>query len=548
MNKSLKLKISLVSIAITLVLGGFYYYIALPAFNIHSKGFWEFIILLFVILTVTSAILQRKKFHFEQIKTSKTGLLSILKQSKLTYALTILTGLLIVVFLIGTLLSSPIVNARKYQKLINIKDANFQEDIQQVSYNEIPLLDRASAALLGSRKMGSMVEYVSQFEVSEHYTQINYNNRPVRVTPLEYGNIFKWLTNRKQGIPAYIKIDMATQNVECVKLPQGIKYTDAEHFGRYIYRYLRFRYPTYIFDTINFEIDDQGVPYWICPAKDYTIGLFGGQTIKNVVMVNAVTGEHRNYKVEDVPTWVDRVYSSDLLVAYYDYYGSLKHGYLNTLFSQKDCLQTTEGYNYIALDDDVWMYTGVTSVGGDESLVGFILCNQRTAETKYYSISGAKEYSAMQSAEGKVQNLGYQATFPLLLNVANEPTYILTLKDSAGLVKKYAMINIEQYTVVATGDTITECEANYITQLKDSNLVTNETGDIAGNASGVVSKVAQVVIDGNTHFYVMLEGYDEIFDFDVAKYIDIIRYNVGDSIAFSYMQGSSICTVTEILS
>ncbi|SES92185.1 hypothetical protein [[Clostridium] polysaccharolyticum] len=545
MKKSIKMKISLISIAVTLILGGIYYYLALPAINIHSEGFWGFIILLFIILTITSAVMQRKKFHEVQHADKKLHLLKILKQSKLTYGLSILTACLIAVFLIGSILSSPIVNAKQYQKLIHISDGDFKEDIKQISYNEIPLLDRDSASLLGSRKMGSMVEYVSQFEVSEHYSQINYNNRPVRVTPLRYGNLFKWLSNRRSGIPAYMKIDMATQKVECVKLSKGIKYTDAEHFGRYIYRYLRLRFPTYIFDHINFEIDEDGIPYWICPAISYKIGLFGGRTIKNTVIVNAVTGEYKNYKVEDVPTWVDRVYSSELLISYYDYYGSLKHGYLNTLFSQKDCLQTTEGYNYIALNDDVWMYTGVTSVGGDESLVGFILCNQRTAETKYYSVSGAKEYSAMQSAEGKVQNLGYNATFPLLLNVANEPTYILTLKDSAGLVKKYAMINIEQYTVVATGDTITECENNYITQLKNSNLV-NKDSEVSGNASGVISKIAQVVIDGNTHYYVMLEGYKEIFDFNVSEKIRIIQYDIGDSIAFQYIQGGDVCKVTEL--
>lgn len=546
MKKSIKLKISLISIAVTLLIGAIYYYVALPAINIHSQGFWEFIILLFIILTVTSGILQRKKFNLTHTKGQKHALIKTLQQSKLTYALSILTIILVLVFIVGTILSSPIVNAKKYQQLINLKDADFQEDIPQISYNEIPLLDKASASLLGSRKMGSMVEYVSQFEVSEHYTQINYNNQPVRVTPLEYGNIFKWFSNRGDGIPAYIKIDMATQNVECVKLSQGIKYTDAEHFGRYIYRYLRFRYPTYIFDTINFEIDDDGVPYWICPAKTYTIGLFGGEAVSNVVIVNAVTGEHTNYKVEDVPTWVDRVYSSELLISYYNYYGSLKHGYLNTLFSQKDCLQTTEGYNYIALNDDVWMYSGVTSVGGDESLVGFILSNQRTGETKYYSISGAKEYSAMQSAEGKVQNLGYNATFPLLLNVAKEPTYVLTLKDSAGLVKKYAMVNIEQYTIVAIGDTITECERNYITQLKDSNVV-SEDSEVSGTASGVISKIAQVVVDGNTHYYMMLEGYDDIFDVDVSKIVSIVKYNIGDSIAFSYVQGAELSTVTDLL-
>lgn len=547
MKKSAKIKIALLSIAITLVLGGIYYYLALPAVNIHSQGFWEFIILLFVILTATSGIMQREKFNFAQFKGQKKALRKTLKQSKLTYLLVIVTVLLIAIFIIGTVLSSPIVNAKKYQQLINLEEGNFQEDIQQISYNEIPLLDKDSASLLGSRKMGSMVEYVSQFEVSNHYTQINYQNKPVRVTPLEYGNIFKWFSNRKEGIPAYIKIDMATQNIECVKLSEGIKYTDAEHFGRNIYRYLRFRYPTYIFDNINFEIDEEGVPYWICPAKDFTIGLFGGEAIKNVVLVNAVTGEHTNYKVEDVPTWVDRVYSSELLISYYDYYGTLKHGYFNTLFSQKDCLQTTEGYNYIAQNDDVWMYTGVTSVGGDESLVGFVLANQRTAETKYYSISGAKEYSAMQSAEGKVQNLGYNATFPLLLNVANEPTYVLTLKDSAGLVKKYAMVNIEQYTIVAIGDTITECERNYISQLKDSHLVSSDS-EVAGKASGVISKIAQVVVEGNTHYYMMLEGYNDIFDINVSENIEIIKYNVGDSIAFSFIQEAQVCEVTELLS
>lgn len=547
MSKSAKIKISLISIFITLALGGIYYYFALPAVNIHSQGFWEFIILLFVVLTVSSGILQRKKFSFTQFKGQKGALRKTLKQSKLTYSLVILTVLLIVIFIIGTVLSSPIVNAKKYQQLIHLEDGNFQDDIQQISYSEIPLLDKDSATLLGSRKMGSMVEYVSQFEVSDHYTQINYQNQPVRVTPLEYGNIFKWFSNRKSGIPAYIMIDMATQNIECVKLSEGIKYTDAEHFSRNIYRYLRFRYPTYIFDPINFEINEEGVPYWICPAKDYTIGLFGGEIIKNVVLVNAITGEHTNYKVEDVPTWVDRVYSSELLISYYNYYGTLKHGYFNTLFSQKDCLQTTEGYNYIALNDDVWMYTGVTSVGGDESLVGFILSNQRTAETKYYSISGAKEYSAMQSAEGKVQNLGYNATFPLLLNVANEPTYVLTLKDSAGLVKKYAMVNIEQYTIVSIGDTITECERNYITQLKDSHLV-SEDSEVAGTASGVISKIAQVVLEGNTHYYLMLEGYDDIFDVNLAENIGIVKYNEGDSIAFSFIQESEKCVVTELLS
>jgi len=546
MKKSTKVKISVVSIIIAAIIGFIYYYITLPAINIHSAGFWKFIIVLFVILTAISGLFSTSKkvnhivnhhesFHFREF----------VRGSKLTFICSIVTISLLVIFVVGYILSSPIVNAKKYQQLIHIEDANFQDDIQQISYSEIPLLDRASASLLGSRKMGSMVEYVSQFEVAEHYTQINYNNRPVRVTPLRYGSLFKWLSNRSKGIPAYITIDMANQTVNCIKLESGMKYTDSEHFGRYIYRYLRFRYPTYIFDNIKFEIDDNGTPYWICPVKDFTIGLFGGETIKNVVLVNAVTGEHHNYRIDQVPTWCDNVYNADLLDSYYNYYGSLKHGYLNTLFSQKDCLQTTEGYNYIALDDDVWMYTGVTSVGGDESLVGFILCNQRTAETKYYAIAGAKEYSAMASAEGKVQNLGYNATFPLLLNIANEPTYIMTLKDSAGLVKKYAMVNIEQYTIVAIGDTITECEKNYISQLKSSNIKVTDVSTLP-TVTGTIESITQCVIEGNTHFYIILTGKDDIYDVSVADHVSVIRYKEGDTITFSYSEGSEVNVVSEL--
>ncbi|MDO4557156.1 MAG: CvpA family protein, partial [Lachnospiraceae bacterium] len=354
----------------------------------------------------------------------------------------------------------------KYQQLLEPVTGDFATDIDQVNYNQIPLLDKDSAELLGNRKMGSMVDMVSQFEVSSLYSQINYKSRPVRVTPLVYASPIKWFTNQKEGIPAYISIDMATQNTELVKVPEGIKYSESEYLNRNIYRHLRFRYPTYIFDQLSFEINDDGIPYWICPVKDYTIGLFGGQTIGKVVLCNAVTGACESMDVEDCPNWVDRVYPADLLIQLYDYHGTLKNGFINSVLGQKGCLQTTDGYNYLAQDDDVWVYTGVTSVSGDRSNVGFVLMNQRTRETRYYEVSGAEEYSAMESAEGQVQNLGYQATFPLLLNISNEPTYFIALKDNAGLVKKYAMVNIQKYQNVAIGDTVASCEKTYVKMLK----------------------------------------------------------------------------------
>ena len=392
-----------------------------------------------------------------------------------------------------------------------------------------------------------MVDMVSQFEADEIYSQINYKGNPVRVTPLKYASLIKWFTNRSNGIPAYIRINMATQTTELVKLKEGIKYTTSEHFNRNIYRHLRFAHPTYIYDDLSFEIDEEGTPYWIAPVKKFNIGLFGGETVGKVVLCNAVTGETEEYKIEDVPQWVDRAYSADLLVDLFDYYGTLKHGFFNSVLGQKDCLKTTDGYNYLALDDDVWMYTGVTSVNGDQSNVGFVLSNQRTMETKYYKVEGATETSAMSSAEGQVQNLKYTATFPLLLNIADEPTYFMALKDDAGLVKKYAMVNVQKYQIVAIGDSVSQCEENYLDLLLSNGVkeVEKDTREVM-TATGKITKIAQAVIDGSSHYYVMLEGSDEIFDVSVVDFIDIVKYDVGQEVTIEYKEGEKANTVMSL--
>lgn len=527
-----------------LVIAGILYYIYLPAFNIHSANFWFFIMGLIVVCMGVYAF----KRLGRQLVIREEGLphLSIdLKEVKGLKYLLVLLLFVFAVYLIGSILSSPIVNAKKYQQLLTIEERNFTDDIKEVDYNTIPLLDKNSAALLGNRKMGSLVDMVSQFEVSNDYAQINYQGKPVRVTPLVYANPVKWLTNQKKGIPAYILIDMASQNTECVKLDEGIKYSKSEYFNRYLYRHLRFRYPTYIFDDqIFFEIDEEGTPYWVCPVKKFNIGLFGGQTIGRVVLCNAVTGECVDYDVEDVPQWVDKVYSAELLTQLYDYSGILKHGYFNSILGQKDCLQSTNGYNYIALDDDVWVYSGVTSVSGDQSNVGFVLMNQRTMETRFYKVEGAIEDSAMSSAEGQVQNLGYVATFPLLLNIADEPTYFMALKDASGLVKKYAMVNVQKYQWVAIGDTIQECEKNY-NGLLSTNGIVSQNADALKTASGTITAIAPIVLEGTTHYYICLDSTDDMFDVDmsVEELVGIIRYREGDRITISYTEGYGLHSV-----
>lgn len=531
------------TILAVLILAAVYYYVEIPAINIHASGFWSFIIGILVLV-----------FVFSLGKTFKGGIHSKEDLKSLKYeirrkkSLKITVGALAIViafYVIGSILSSPIINAKKYQSLLNPETGDFAKDIDQVDYNKIPLLDKDSAELLGNRKMGSMVDMVSQFEVSSLYSQINYNGRPVRVTPLVYASFIKWFTNQKSGIPAYISIDMATQNTQLVKLPEGMKYSQSEYFNRNIYRHLRFRYPTYIFDQLSFEIDEDGTPYWICPVKKFTIGLFGGQTIGKVVLCNAITGECQSMDVKDVPSWVDRVYPADLLIQMYNYHGTLKNGFINSILGQKGCLETTSGYNYIAQDDDVWVYTGVTSVSGDRSNVGFVLMNQRTKQTKYYEIAGAEEYSAMDSAEGQVQNLGYKAAFPLLLNISGEPTYFMALKDNAGLVKKYAMVNIQKYQNVAIGDTVSSCEKTY------KKMIVKGQGANSSDAKqqtieGKITRMAQGVVEGNTHFYIVVEGSKQIFDVPIVDFMEIVKYDVGDSIKIHYVEGEPTCTVLKL--
>ena len=522
-----------------------YYYITLPAINIHSSGFWFFLL---GSVDVVMVIYVLRKAGKEIFTFGVASMHFSLKDYPALKWLGILFLLLLVVYGIGTLLSSPVINAKQYQQLMTVETRNFSEDIEEADYRSIPLLDKDSAALLGDRKMGSLVDMVSQFEVADDYTQINYNNVPVRVTPLVYASPIKWLTNQRNGIPAYIRIDMTTQDTECVMLEEGIKYSKSEYFNRNLYRHIRFRFPTYIFgDQLFFEIDDNGVPYWVCPVKKFNIGLFGGETVGRVVLVNAVTGECTDYAVEDVPTWIDKVYSAELLMQLYDYYGMYQHGFFNSILGQRDCLVTTDGYNYLALDDDVWVYTGITSVNGDQSNVGFVLMNQRTMETRYYEVEGATELSAMSSAEGQVQNLGYRASFPLLLNIADEPTYFMALKDDAGLVKKYAMVNVQKYQWVAIGDTIEECEKDYKELLSTNGIVSQSQGERL-EISGAIELIAPVVIDGSTHYYIGITGSDELFDVDVSDegLYGIVRYKEGDRISLVYTENYGLNPVQEI--
>lgn len=521
----------LINLLVTLVVGAVYFYISLPALNLQSEEFYGFVLLLCVVYILSALVTSgfdvkgasglKEYFKFIKSQCMPIGIL--------------LAGL-IVIAIVGQIVSMPIFRAGAYRDLLDVQEMNaedFSKDVSEISFSEIPTLDLASAQYLGDRQMGTLSDMVSQFEVSDAYTQINYNGQPYRVAALEYADLIKWFTNRSEGLPAYVMVNMVTQKADVIRLPegQGVKYSPSEPLNRNIARHLRFQYPTFMFGTPVFEVDDQGNPWWIAPKIVKTIGLFGGTDINGAVMVNAITGESQYY--EEVPNWVDNVYNPALIAQQYDYHGTLVHGFINSVFGQRDVKVTTRDSNYIALNDDVYMYTGITSATSDQSNLGFLLSNQRTKETKYYTAPGATEQSAMNSAMGVVQDLGYTATFPLLLNISGEPTYFIPLKDKTQLVKMYAMVNVEQYQIVATDTTVSGCEQKYISLLAEKGITLPEALPQT-TASGVIAELRSAVLDGNTYYFIRLENEEVFYSISAAKNNVAVILNVGDTVTIEH--------------
>lgn len=521
----------LIKLGIILFLGSILYYFLLPPLHLSSP--------LFLVYALFLLGLSLFLFSFA---TNKKGDL-LLAKYKSKKVLPILWGgyfLLLLFPFVLLFLGSPLFNAKTYANRIAIADAAFKEDIKGVNFNALPLLDKDSSMKLGNRVMGQMTDLVSQFTVSELYTQINYKEEIVRVTPLEYASVIKYFTNHKEGIKGYIVVNSVTGKANLVKLDKGMQYMPSAIFSKDLYRHLRFSYPTKIFGSASFEIDNEGNPYWIVPTYQYKwVGL--RKEVNGVVILDPITGKSNFYKVKDVPKWVDHVYPADLIIDQVDNHGLYQNGFFNSLFGQKGVMITTEGYNYTVQDDDVYLYTGITSVTNDESILGFIMSNLRTKETKFYSVSGAKEESARRSAEGKVQQMSYTSTFPLLINLNDKPTYFLSLKDNAGLVKMYAFVDVEDYQNVVVTDAslgIGEAANQY---LKDAPLVNKSDEEL----TITIQEIKIAILDGLT-FYYFIDTEGNRYKASIKVSPDSLPFiSEGEEIKVSYRMGD-IREITKI--
>ena len=499
----------------TLIFAAVSFYVTLPAINLQNQGFWMFLFYCIAIFLAIYAALtgfnsikneilvksKNKKGHVTNVK--------IKKGRGLIISLCVLF-LPIVILIIGSIVSSTFFHANAYANLIEVPEADFSDDMPENDVvNNIALMDTDTAIKMGNRTLGALSNVVSQYEISDSYRQINYNKAPQKISTLEYADFFKWLSNQSSGIPGYVMVDpVNVTDAKYIELEKSIKYTDSGYFNDDLMRKLRFSYPTKIFSNCSFEIDDNGNPYYIVACMKPRIAMFGAYDVNEVIIFDPVTGDSDIYPLSEVPSWVDNVFTGTLASQKYDWYGTLKNGFWNSIIGNKDCKVTTDDYGYIVIGDDVWFFTGVTSVVSDESNIGFIISNARTGEYKFYRVTGAEEYSAMSSAQGEVQHMGYVASFPSLINVSGEPTYIMVLKDSAGLVKLYALVNVENFGIVATGNTQTEAKEEYLKLLKQNGVIDTPSEDneqqiqSTAEATIEIADIKVYTVGGESIFYI----------------------------------------------
>ena len=551
----------IINIIVMLLTAGIAYYFLLPPMNPHDYKFYIYWLIVLGSYVASAFVTSGAFAKPEYVPYVK-------RRARIPV---IIAGVIVLVAAVGYLVSSPFFRARSFAKILSIDNGDFTNTVSLIDsmsdFNNVPLIDETAAQALADKTLGDFaaLDLESQFELlTEDSTQINFKGSPYRIYPLQYGDIFKWFLNSAvgktyEGIPGYVKVNLNTQKAELIT-NYDIKYSTAEHFNEYLERHLRFRYPTYIFGEISFEIDESGKPYWVVEHIKKTVGLLGGDDVQGIILVDAESGDSQYYTTEQIKAenseiaWIDQAYDADLLIQQYNYYGTYNGGFWNSIIGQSGVKKTSTGYSFLAIGDDVYLYTGVTSVTTDDSILGFFFINQRTKEALFYPTTGATEAAAQLSAQGKVQDMGWQASFPILLNIDGEATYFTALKDSSNIVKSYAMVNVEQYNVVAIPENqntdLRSCLEVYIkgmaqlnppvvidfafdsdkyTAPEDGESETPDTSDVT-TVTGTVTDIRSAVIGGTTYYYIELNNSGLYYYVAASVTNKVMLLNVGDTV------------------
>ncbi len=449
------------------------------------------------------------------------------------------------ILILAGIYSSVLFHVNTYKNQMPASEVReFSSDLQPIDVNQLPVVDTELAALLADKKLGEKPALGSQVTLGDPTIQ-QVNGKLVWVVPLEHSGFFKWLSST-EGTPGYILVSATNPRDVTYVEDFLIKYQPNAYLFDKLERHVRFSGGFFKGLTdYSFEIDDDGVPFWVITTYKNLTGIALPEA-DGVIIINATTGETTRYSMDNVPEWVDRVQPVDFVMTQIDNRGNYIRGLFN--FSNKDKFQTSEGSAIVYNNDRCYLYTGLTSVGADESTIGFMLVDMVTKTPYLYQISGATEYAAQQSAEGKVQHLNYVASFPLITNVDGQAAYFMTLKDYGGLIKQYAFVSVSDYTSVGVGENITDAISNF------RSVITYSGGSGSINTSGEqetlqseIDRISSEISGGNTIYYIILtEQPDKIFTAVADLSPELALSIEGDSVELTYVKTDN--TVIDITS
>ncbi|MEF9960054.1 MAG: hypothetical protein RR448_01865 [Niameybacter sp.] len=511
-----------------------YIYVELPVFNPKFTSLYVMIAGIALLLGFFSL----KGPNFITVEGEQT-FFNVPKLAKFFFSIGILA--IVVTVAAPFVLSAPFLHSNKYRDLLgNVEESQFTSDISPVSVSDIRLVDRETAIRLGDKKIGEVPALGSISKLGEFHIQ-QVNGSLYWVAPLVHRDTIKWLTNL-EGTTGYIMVSANNpQDVRFVQeldgKPVKIVYQPDAYLHQDLARHVYLNGHTNVGLTdFTFEIDDNGVPFWVVSLYEHTIG-FGGSDAVGVATVNASTGEVASYTIEEAPAWIDRIQPESFINAQIRDWGLYVEGFLNAVITEANVLVPTRGMSLVYGDDGKsYWYTGITSSGADESTIGFMLVDTRTKEAKLYKQPGATEIAAMRSAEGKVQEKGYTATFPVMYNILGQPTYVMSLKDKAGLIKMVSFVSVEDYSLVGLGENKEDALRSYQEALKSKGNQIN-IGNQATHleAKGIITRFNADVQSGNTYYYFMIDTMPNIVfiaNSNVSKELPLTQ--IGDSISLLY--------------
>jgi len=525
------------SYGIALLIVAIYAFVKLPVLRFDFTSGFTMLILFLVLAGVLDMMLDRGE------RTSKSAKNNFL----------IAGVLLVVIIIIPFFVTSPIFRASSYKDLLGkVEESVFTEDVSPVSVDKIRIVDKDMAIKLGEKKLGEIPAIGSISKVGEYSIQ-SVNGELYWIAPLVHRDIIKWITNL-EGTNGYIMVSASNpQDVKLVETLDGkqlkIVYQEEAYFLQDLHRHVYLNGGMkYGMTDYNFEIDDNGKPYWVVTLYEHAIG-YGGSNAVGTAIVDAQSGDVKIYSIKDTPKWVDRIQPESFVVDQINNWGLYVKGFLNSVISEEGVLLPSEGTSLVyGKDGKSYWYTGITSAGGDESTVGFMLVDSRTKESKLYMQTGATETAAMTTAEGKVQEKNYKATFPVTYNILGKPTYVLGLKDKADLVKMVAFVSVEDYSIIGMGDTKEDAYRNYKEALESKgNDIDFDSSESLQKVEGTVSRINQDVKSGNTTYYITLKDNKELIFTGTSKTsTELPLTMVGDKVSISYDEAdSNIISIAE---